>query len=64
MAAAAGTLEADDLAGNSKVTGTATNTPEEGGLGRGDVVRSWEGTGLDSMTGNHGNSAACCMQDC
>lgn len=64
MAAAAGTLEPADLAGNSGVTGTATSIREELGLDRGDLARLWKGTGPGSKAGNHGNSAACCTRGC
>ena len=64
MAAEESNLEPADLAENSWATGAATSTRKERGLDREDVVPLWVDTGLGSMAGNHGNSAACCRQGC
>lgn len=57
-------LEPADSARNWWATGAATSTLKERGLDGEDVVPLRVDTGLSSMAGNHGNSAAYCRQGC
>ena len=62
IAATIGIVRPADLAGNLMATGMTMRIREERGLDRGQVALLE--AGLGSMTGNHGNSAACCTQGC